>query len=155
MELLPWKIRQASPPSPFPQTSPDLLTPEFTSQREQRKIKSPKPSLQKNPKGGESCTLFADRIWDFIYFSFCWDVRSTLPGEGNVFLSRSIHSSYRREGKAFLGSLRQQISIFPARGHWNCSGKVLLAGRRCCSSSSSLHISWGRWDSRNLEFQEA
>lgn len=34
---------------------------------EQRKIKSPNPSLE-NPKGGESCTLelsFTDQIWEF------------------------------------------------------------------------------------------
>lgn len=67
-------------------------------------------------------------IYFILFYFIGWDVRSTLPGEGNVFLSHSIHSSYGREGKAFLGSLTQQISFFPARGHWNCG---IALGRFC------------------------
>lgn len=49
-----------------------------------------------------------------------------------------VRTEARMRPLAFLGSLsraRQQVSIFPARGHWNRSGKVPLAGRSYCSSS--------------------
>lgn len=104
MEILPWKNPTSTSPLPLSPNKPwsvhtGIQILEGTVPYQNKGKQNPPKPFLKIPEGGESCPLelsFAEQIWEF----FCWDVRSTLPGEGNVFLSHYIHSSYGRSARA-------------------------------------------------------
>lgn len=147
------------PPPPFPRQA--LICSHRNSDPGGNKGKQnpPNPSFKKNPKGGDTCTLelsFADQIWDFFFFFFLLGCEEHIA-RGRECLSKPLYPLILQKGRKSLPWMSQTANFhLPSKGAlellWEGSAgrqKVLLLLLLLL-----LLLSWGRWDSRKLEFQE-